>query len=238
VRGILLIAVVTLGACGGGATPAASSPAASSPAAASASQSPAAAPTPSATSSAARQASLVDIISQGKNATYRISYRFTTTTGGVAQSVDQTTYVKGTKVRWDMDASGTKISMFVLEDGTYMCTSGAGAVCLKYSGAAQAPMQNAGASFQDQVRASPGQFSAAAQSARTIAGVSAQCFTLTGAALAGAGAATTCYSADGLPLYTELKGGAQGDFTMEATSLSTSVSDADFTLPAPVRSLP
>jgi hypothetical protein len=45
-----------------------------------------------------------------------------------------------------------------------------------------------------------------------------------------------CYSAQGLPLYTQFKA-PTGDFTMEATSVG-SPTDEDFKLYAPVRTQP
>ena len=48
------------------------------------------------------------------------------------------------------------------------------------------------------------------------------------------GDVTTCYSTSGIPLKTTIN--SQGStLVMEATAFSTTVTDADFTLPAPVR---
>lgn len=69
---------------------------------------------------------------------------------------------------------------------------------------------------------------------RSIAGQSAQCFGIKEKAVAGAFGLETgriCYAANGVPLLMQSKGTGY-DMTFEATAFSTSVSDADFKLPA------
>jgi hypothetical protein len=71
---------------------------------------------------------------------------------------------------------------------------------------------------------------------RTIAGTLATCFQVV---TSGASAATVdfCFSPEGVPLYTHTVSEGM-DYTMEATSYSTSVPDSDFALPATPQAFP
>lgn len=72
---------------------------------------------------------------------------------------------------------------------------------------------------------------------RTIAGIDANCYTVS-ADVAGEGNKyEACFSDDGLFLYSQTVSGGQSS-TIEATAASTNVSDADFEPPYPVTEIP
>lgn len=187
--------------------------------------------------------SFLDLAKTAKAASYKVTYRMSGTSGGQTVSGDQTWYLKPPKSRFDfsMAAGGPagSASMFNLEDGMFLCTSQAGSpTCLKMP-KEQAAQQNQGAQAQEQVQGSPDQFDTTYQGTRQIAGQQAQCFALKpkGSAQAGLTQGTFCYTTQGIPLLMQSKG--QGfDVSMEASSFSASVTDADFKLPAQPMELP
>jgi hypothetical protein len=124
----------------------------------------------------------------------------------------------------------------------YLCTSGAGEeTCL----ATEAEQAEAGTAALDPLFAIPQELAQDAEdvdlvgtSQRSIAGVDATCFTVSGAlAGVGEGEGEVCFSDDGLLLY--LGGETAGEtFIFEATSVSTDVTDADFEPPYEILELP
>jgi hypothetical protein len=229
------IATLFAVACGGGASQTTSATQAASVAPAATSAATAAA----SASTAAAGPKLTDLVKSGKLGAYKVSYKWTMSGG--AQNVDgqQTWYYKPPKARYDYAMStaggGALFSVFKLEDGSYFCTSMSGtAFCQKVESDAGMG-QNPAADFDLQMSGKPDQFNATFTGTKTIAGQQAQCFgvkALGGAA--GFGDTTSCYSSSGVPLLVQMA--AQGSsITMEATSFSTTVSDADFKLPGPVR---
>ena len=224
------VALIVAAACGGGG----SQPTAGSPAASAAATS--AAATPAATAAAAGP-KLVDLIKQGKLAAYKVTYKWTM--AGSGQNIDstQTWYYKPPKMRYDFAVAGqggVSISYFVLEDGAYICTALTGtAFCQKTAGQAEL-QQNPAASFDLQMSGKPDQFNATFTGSKTIAGQQAQCFGVKSVAAGAFGDVNSCYSSSGVPLFMQIN--SQGsNMTMEATSFSTTVSDADFKLLGPVR---
>ncbi len=188
-----------------------------------------------------------DLVRAGTTASFKITYRYSVTAEGQSSAVEQTWYVKGANVRWDLASPlGSSSSFFFLPDGAYQCVIAGQASCLKLP-AAQGAQQNAGALLQDQVRENPERFNAAPLSTRTIAGIEAQCFAVKDPTVNAPRQGTMCYSARGFPLYTQFKDTSVAvlagnslvplEFTMEAVRVGTA-SDADFKLPAPVRSFP
>ena len=221
-------------ACGGGGTPAA---APGAPGAANESSAPSAAGATAAPSGAVADPSFADILQSGKLASYRISYKMTTTqTGqGTPASLEQTWYFKPPNTRFDMtiDAAsgGGKISMFYLETGTYMCTDSSGqASCLKLPGEAAAG-QNLAFDIQSSFQDDPAAFNATSKEQRTIAGQPALCYLIAGNPVVGFSSGTFCYTRTGVPLLSEWSAGG-ASINMEATSFSADVPDSDFKLPA------
>src|SRR2546428_4091553 len=178
-------------------------------------------------------AGFADLVRAGKDASFKIAYRYAATTAGQAVTVDQTWYVRGSSMRWDLQSplSGSS-SFFFLADGTYLCVSEGQPSCLKLA-AAQGAQQNFGALFAEEVRAEPDRFEGTPQGTGTIAGIEARCFAVNDRSARGDDLpATACYGPLGLPLLVQFKG-----FSMEATSVSATVTDADFKLPGPVRTV-
>ena len=224
---ICAIAVV-LGACGGAAAPSGQAPA-SSPAAAVTAAGTKAAATSAATASGPN---IADVLKAGKLTTYKVTYKWTITAGGQTQTSEQTWYYKAPKARFDFSAGpGSTFSVFTLEDGTYVCTTAGGQSFCQKSPAGGGLDANPAASFGLQLQEHPEQFNSSYQGTKSIAGQSAQCYGVKSVSAGAFGDVTSCYSASGVPLLTQIKSQGQ-EFTMEASSFSTSVSDADFKLPA------
>ncbi len=236
-RTLLLIGVVGVMACGPAAAPQTTGAGAAPPPAAGAATS---APVAVATQApaAAQGPTFLDLAKAKKAASYKVTYRVSGTTGGQTVSSDQTWYVKPPKSRFDIYAGADVVSTYVLEDGTYFCSRAGGqTVCLKMP-ASQALGQNVGAQADQQVTGQPDAFDPNYQGTRQIAGQTGQCYVVRPkTAQAGFAESAFCYTAQGVPLFIQAKG--QGfESTLEATAFSTSVSDDDFKLPAPARSLP
>jgi hypothetical protein len=231
-RAIALAAVVLAAACGGGAAPATTGEQTGAGTGVAATSAPAAgAAATGAAASAATGPSFASILGAAKTANYKVSYKWTTTADGKTETAEQTWYQLGAKSRFDFSTKDGSISFYDLTDGSFMCTRDKETMCLgmpKEAGLAANP----GAAFQLEVEDRPDRFDPTFEGTRQIAGQSAQCFALGTIAAAAAGVQSRiCYSSSGIPLLIQQK--ITGlDFTFEATSFSTNVSDADFVLPA------
>ncbi len=226
VRALLMSVTLLVAACSGSGTSAPSG---------NASAAPTSAVSPSAATPDAPR--FGDLVRMGTGASFKITYRFSAGAAG-ATVVEQSWYVKGGLSRWDLRSpGGTGSSMYYLADGAYHCVLEGQAMCLKLAGGQSAP-PNAGMLFQEQLRQTPDRFAATPRASRSIAGMPAQCYSVTDASGSGTfGEGVSCLSAQGLLLLSEFNT-PTGMFKMEAASASTSVSDNDFKLPAPVRSQP
>ena len=232
--GALAIALVTATACAGAQPATGGAPSTLAPVAAPSTTTPAAASTPTAAPSSGP--SITDVLKAGKLATYKVTYKWTIVTGGQTIDSQQTWFYKPPKARFDyaLGQGAGSFSMFVLEDGTYICTSAGGTSFCQKSPQQAAVQQNPAADFDLQLNARPDQFNATYQGARSIAGQQAQCYSVKSVAATAFGDVTSCYSATGVPLLTQMRSPGS-DLTMEATAFSTTVTDADFTLPAAAR---
>lgn len=216
-----------LAACGGSAAPA---PTATTAATA------AAATTAVATSAPAAQATtsgpnIADILKAGKLSQYKVTYKWTTTAGGQTQTSEQTWYYKPPLARFDFAAGpGAVFSVYALPDGTYVCTGAGGQMFCQKGPAGSGLDANPAANFGLQLQDHPEQFNSSFVGTKTFAGQSAQCYGVKSLAAGAFGDVTSCYSSSGVPLFTQIKSSG-GDFTMEATGFSATVSDADFVLP-------
>jgi hypothetical protein len=131
-----------------------------------------------------------------------------------------------------MAGSRVTISYFSLADGNFYCLALAGASqCFRVGAGVGSPLDaNPLIITQQQMLANPSQFPATFKENKTIAGQAGLCYAVTGAA-GTFGAGTFCYTRDGLTLFQQFT--AQGtSITTEATNVSTTVPDSDFTLPA------
>jgi outer membrane lipoprotein-sorting protein len=226
---VLAGAAIALAGCGGAASPAAQAPAATTAAGtsvAASTQSGAAAP---------GGPSIADVLKAGKTTTYKATYTWTIAAGGQTVASTQTWYYKAPNARFDYSVGpGASFSLFSLADGTYICTNAGGsASCQKAAGQA-AFGQNPAADFALQLQGDPSKFNASFTGSQSIAGQQAQCYSVKSIAAGAFGDVSTCYSSTGVPLKTTIS--ASGStITMEATAFSTTVTDADFALPAAVR---
>jgi hypothetical protein len=238
-RSLAILITVLLVACGGGGTPAATP----GTQAANESAAPSAAGATAAPSEAAAGPSFADILRSGKLTSYRVSYKMTTTGAGQdTGALEQTWYFKPPNTRLDFSMSdgygGTsKISMFYLSTGSFFCTvAPEGTSCLQVA-ADGAGAQNLGFEIQDSFQDDPGAFDAAFREQRTIAGQSALCYVIKGAAAVMFSEGTFCYTRTGVPLLSQWAA-AGSSFSMEATNFTTEVPDTDFKLPATPMKLP
>jgi hypothetical protein len=178
-------------------------------------------------------ASFGQILGSAKVSEYKVTYKMAATGGG-----EQSWYSKPPKTRYDFSTSvggqTSTVSIYSLPDGTFTCFGGTGvtAQCIGMTGLDTALQQNPAALFQASMIQHPDQFSAVLVETRQIAGQQAQCFDVKAAvAVAVLTDGRFCYSTQGILLLQKFaaQGGA---LDMEATSLSTTVPDSDFTLPA------
>ena len=233
--GALVLSLIV--ACGGAAPATTGASGAATPGGATASAgassgSGAASGTPSATK-------LSDILAAGKNATYKITYKYAITGGAGAVTGEQTWYSKPPKSRLDFSSNvggqTTVISYFSLADGTYYCMSlGSTKTCfsLKAAGIPSPLDSNPAARFQQSMVANPNAYGGVFVENKTFAGQSGACYDVTGsAAAAGATSGRFCYSREGMLLFQQFAA-AGSSVSLEATNLSTTVPDSDFDLPA------
>jgi len=180
----------------------------------------------------AGSASFGQILSAARTSEYKVTYKVAAAGGG-----EQSWYSKPPKSRYDFSSSVSgqtaTVSIYSLPDGTYMCFGGTGvtAQCIGMSGLDTALQQNPAALYQRSMLQHPDQFSAVLVETRQIAGQQAHCFDVRSTSTSVLTDARFCYSPQGVLLLQRF--GAQGSvFDMEATSLSTTVADSDFVLPA------
>lgn len=195
---------------------------------------PAASPAGQVTPTAVAGPLFTDLVARSKSASYKVTYRVSSTSTGQTLTGEQTWYVKPPRMRMDITIAGLgpagASSLFVLEDGSYLCTSG-NTMCMRFPHEAS-QQQNPAAAVQSQLQLHSDQVKATRQASRVIAGREAECYAVTTDMASGLFAeAVTCYDAQGVPLFLDSKG-ADMQVTLEATSYSTSVADADFELPA------
>jgi hypothetical protein len=217
-------AAITLAACGGAASPVAQAPTATATSVAGSTQ--------STTTAAPGGPNIADILKAGKTTTYKATYTWMIAAGGQTTASTQTWYYKAPNSRFDYSVGqGASFSIFSLADGTYVCTNAGGsAFCQKAAGQA-AFGQNPAADFALQLQGDPSKFNATFTGSQSIAGQQAQCYSVPSAG--SFGDVSTCYSSSGVPLKTTITSSGS-TVTMEATAFSTTVTDADFALPAAV----
>ncbi len=198
-----------------------------------------------ATSAAATGPKLSDILSAAKLTQYKVTYKITATgQGAEAMSGDQTWYFKPPRSRFDfaMTTGGQKstISFFTLPEGSFYCmTAGGQAQCFTAGGVGSPLDQNMAAVTERSLIDHPDAYGATFTSPRTIAGQQGLCYSVNALASAATGfsSGTFCYSKEGIALLSQFA--VQGSsWSMEATNVSTTVPDSDFTLPATPLKMP
>ena len=186
----------------------------------------------------ASQPKLTELLASAKLTQYKVTYKITTTGAGAGFSGEQAWYFKPPRTRFDfaMDAGGgkTTISFFSLPEGQYYCFGASGtSQCISLAGAGSPLDQNLAASFQQSLVNNPDQYGGTFTGNKTIAGQQGLCYDVkaTTAVATGLSAGTFCYSKEGIALLSQFTA-AGSSWSMEATNVSTTVPDSDFTLPA------
>lgn len=154
------------------------------------------------------------------NSGYKVVYQVT---AGTAASYEMTEYLKGGNMRTDIALSGMQSRTYVISGKVTSCIlAGTTWSCNAL------PSQNTqSVDIGEQLKADPSKYAITADGTQTVAGVAATCYKVVGTDAT----VRYCISSEGVPLY--VKTTAQGmDVVMQATSYSTSVTDADFALPA------
>lgn len=189
----------------------------------------------------AERDALLDLIRSGELPAYKITYAVTTAgAAGPASLVGWTQVHSPPRFRSDLtarDAGKTQTIITILtEDAYYLCMDAEGQqACFEFATAEDAAMIQTAQAPQP-LPEDVESWSFAHLETRTLAGVQARCYEMSDAAAAGQ-SATACYSVEGVPLY--IRTTSEGvELTMEATSYTTAVSDADFELPYAVTRLP
>jgi len=172
----------------------------------------------------------------------KISYDYTG-----AGNLSQLTLFWKPPSAWRMDfTENGQVNTFIVDGSkSYVCGGGAGSACIAL------PPSSAGASLPFLgLFTQPGALKTeiAARIAgvdlktsnETIAGLDATCFSVTGTASGQSGTSEWCFGKNGVLLRLDetATGSTSGEFKLEATSVSTNVSSADFTPPYPVQQLP
>jgi len=178
------------------------------------------------------------ILSSAKASEYKVTYKLTASGGAESFSGEQSWFFKPPKARFDFKSSASgqtsTVSLFSLPDGTFMCFgTGATAQCIGMTGLDTALQQNPAALYQESLVQHPDQWNGVLVETRQIAGQQAHCYDVKPVATATAGLTDGrfCYSTQGILLLQRFA--AQGGtWSMEATTLSTTVPDSDFTLPS------
>jgi hypothetical protein len=178
------------------------------------------------------------ILTSGKASEYKVTYKLTATGGAEGFSGEQSWFFKPPKARFDFSSSASgqiaTVSLYALPDGTFMCFGGTGqtAQCIGMSGLDTALQQNPAALYQESFIQHPDQFNGVLVETRQIAGQQAHCYDVKSVmASASLTDGRFCYSAQGIPLLQRFASQG-GTWSLEATNLSTTVPDTDFTLPA------
>ena len=182
--------------------------------------------------------SFAQVLSSAKATEYKVTYKLTTTVGADTISGEQSWFFKPPRARFDFSSTAggqsSNLSLYALPDGTYMCFGGAGqtASCIGMTGLDTALQQNPAALYQEALLQHPDQYSGVLVETRQIAGQQASCYDVKStAASAGLTDGRFCYSSQGIPLLQRFA--VQGaTWSMEATNLSSTVPDSDFTLPS------
>jgi hypothetical protein len=241
----LLLAVAFIVACGGASTTGTAGASAGASAAAAATN-PASVPgagTPAtaapATAAGASQPKLTELLAAAKLTQYKITYKITASGAGAeAFSGEQSWFFKPPRSRFDFASNvggqKTTISFFSLPEGSFYCFAAGGSTqCLAIAGVGSPLDQNIAASMQQSLIDHPDQYGGTFSSTKTIAGQQGLCYDVkaVAAATTGLSSGTFCYSKEGIALLSQFSASGSS-WSMEATSVSTTVPDSDFTLPA------
>ena len=179
-----------------------------------------------------------EVLASAKLTTYKVTYKLTAAGAGAALSGEQSWYFKPPRARFDfgLDMGGqrTTISFFNLPDGQYYCLGTAGvSSCFGLAGVGSPLDQNIAAGFQQSMLEHPDQYGGTFTGTKTIAGQQSLCYDVKASVQVPTAfsAGSFCYSKDGIALLSQFTASGSS-WSMEATNVSTTVPDSDFTLPA------
>jgi hypothetical protein len=177
---------------------------------------------------------LSDLLSAGKAAQYKITYKYTLTGAG-GMTGEQSWFFKPPKSRYDFTSNvggqTSVVSFFNVTEGSFFCMSaGTAKTCFRAGAGMPSPIEsNPAAMFSQAMMANPAGFGGVFVENKTFAGQSGSCYDVTGQGTAGSG--RFCYTQSGILLYQNFTAQGSG-ITLEATNVSTTVPDSDFELPA------
>ncbi|MDO8625198.1 MAG: DUF4412 domain-containing protein [Candidatus Diapherotrites archaeon] len=178
--------------------------------------------------------SLTDLFAAQNAAAFQVTYNFTATSASGNTSGTMTQYYKSQKMRTDLttQAEGQNVESRIIVTGesTYACSQLEGAWnCLKTT------TPNTATQGTQDIQAHPNDYTVTPDGTKTVAGYETTCYK---AQRNGETARVRfCYTSDGKPLY--IKGEDNGEVSeFTATVVSTSVTDADFELPAQPTAMP
>ncbi|MFH1780161.1 MAG: hypothetical protein ABH803_03390 [Candidatus Micrarchaeota archaeon] len=155
---------------------------------------------------------------------YKADYDITTVAGGQTSTMTTTEAFKSGKIKMESTIQGQTTITLMMNNKIYICTND-----LCFENEIEATSQ----SLDQQIQANPEGYTIISKPARTIAGITGNCFSLTSAETTGI---ESCYSSEGALLHMET---SDGSFTKTATSVQIgSVSDSEFELPAEPTTLP
>lgn len=176
-------------------------------------------------------------LAASKVAEFAVVYDVTERFGRDTSKGEQSWFAKPPRARFDFssDVAGqrTTVSLYALADGAFLCYQDAAQpLCFGTFGLSTAIQQNAAASAQVALAEHPERFSGTLIEQRQIAGQDAYCYDVRAVTPQASGLAggRFCYSRQGIPLlfFFATQG---GEVSMEATRVSTTARDSDFTLP-------
>jgi hypothetical protein len=177
------------------------------------------------------------LASQFKNATYKVTYKISTTPATAGMEGTMTWYKKGDSLRMDFssEADGQQMNAIVIErpDQSYLCTNapdtGEAATCFSTPVEPGRGVEQIISGLEETL-ADP-TVEIAHTETREIVGEAVECFTMRSSE--SAGESEVCFSRDGVPLLSR-ETVDQGEMVLEATDFSLDVSDGDFEPPYPV----
>ena len=184
---------------------------------------------------------LQSLASEWADKTARVTYEFSSQGQGEDFTGEMTLYWRSPEWRMDMLTADGEVIMIAAEDKTLICSEGA---CLAVPNIGSAGV---GAPPFLGTVTDPDAFSASISNTvtgvdvdsfqETIAGESADCFSVSGSFEGESGDAEWCFSDDGIMLRFAgafEEAGEEGEFRLEATAVSREVTDGDFEPPYPV----
>jgi hypothetical protein len=169
----------------------------------------------------------------------KIAYDFFTTGGGADTSGTFTLYWKSADAwRIDFDASGAQATYITKDGKSYICTDAGGEGTCIASPTSAMPIPFADPSALSGLINTEAAGIDFNRSKKDIAGQSATCYSASGSVSGQSGSAEYCFADSGLLLRLDGGSEAGSTFTLEATSVDSSVADADLELPYSVTEIP